>query len=418
MGDFDHHSHRARRSSSLDEASVQFRSARFGKSIVSSASVLVQIEQGTAVENRAGAGRTGADGGGRSQASRVAGGRCDLDDRQLRPRRSGKKLGAIESAKKSLEPELHATPRTPPSDAENVTALQQGVHALEGVADQQGAGANAARRLADAMKRLSEADEAQRVRTRDAFIRPLQLDLDDIEQSLMAERVTRQSLPADLVGDWVAADGRMRIEVWPKGNASDNATVRRFAQAVLAVEPTATGEAIGSIEWGATIVRAFIEAMVLALISIAILLWIVLRRITDVLVTLIPLIVAGLVTLEICALTNFQLNYANIIALPVLLGVGVAFKIYYVTAWRRGESNFLELVLTRAVFYSTLLTATAFGSLWVSNQPGISSMGKLLALSLLCTLTSAALFQPALMGEPRRQDGETAKPMPSDRPND
>ena len=228
-------------------------------------------------------------------------------------------------------------------------------------------------------------------------------DLDDIEQSLMAERVTRQSLPVDLVGDWVAEDGRMRIEVWPKGNASDNATVRRFAQAVLAVEPTATGEAIGSIEWGATIVQAFIEAMVLALISIAILLWIVLRRITDVLVTLIPLIVAGLVTLEICALTNFQLNYANIIALPVLLGVGVAFKIYYVTAWRRGESNFLESVLTRAVFYSTLLTATAFGSLWVSNQPGISSMGKLLALSLVCTLTSAALFQPALMGEPRRQ---------------
>jgi uncharacterized protein len=329
-----------------------------------------------------------------------------------------KKLESIGNAKKSLEPALHATPRTPPSDAENVTALQQGMHALESVAGQQGAGASAARRLADAMRRLSEADEAQRVRATDAFIRPLQLDVDDIEQSLMAERVTRQTVPADLVRDWVAPDGRMRIEIWPKGNSNDNATVRRFARAVLAVEPTATGEAIESIEWGATIVSAFIEAMALALISIAILLWIVLRRVTDVLVTLIPLIVAGLVTLEICALTNFQLNYANIIALPVLLGVGVAFKIYYVTAWRRGESNFLESVLTRAVFYSTLLTATAFGSLWVSNQPGISSMGKLLALSLVCTLTSAALFQPALMGEPRRQDGNTQNGKQSDRPND
>jgi uncharacterized protein len=281
------------------------------------------------------------------------------------------------------------------------------VHALEGIASQQGAGAEAARRLANAMQKLAQADQAQRTRTTDAFIRPLQLDLDDIGQILTAEHVTRQTLPADLVRDWVAEDGRMRIEVWPKGNGSDNATVSRFARAVLAVEPTATGEAIGSIDWGATIVKAFIEAMALALISIAILLWIVLRRVTDVLVTLIPLLVAGLITLEICALANFQLNYANIIALPVLLGVGVAFKIYYVTAWRRGESNFLESVLTRAVFYSTLLTATAFGSLWVSNQPGISSMGKLLALSLVCTLTSAALFQPALMGEPRRQDSET-----------
>ena len=328
-----------------------------------------------------------------------------------------KKLAAIGNAKTSLEQSLHPTPRTPPSDAENVTALQQGVHALEGLAGEQGDGAKAAHRLADAMKKLSQADEASRVRARDAFIGPLKLDIDDIDQSLMAEPVTRQSLPADLVRDWVAPDDRMRIEVWPKGNTGDNATIRRFAQAVLSVEPSATGEAIGSIHWAATIVEAFIEAMVLAFISIAILLWLVLRRVTDVLVTLIPLLVAGLVTLEICALTNFQLNYANIIALPVLLGVGVAFKIYYVTAWRRGESNFLESVLTRAVFYSTLLTATAFGSLWVSNQPGISSMGKLLALSLVCTLTSAALFQPALMGDPRHHASETPNPVPSDQPS-
>ena len=333
------------------------------------------------------------------------------------PADQDKKLAAIGNVKASLEQSLHPAPRTPPTDAENVTALQQGVHALEAIASGQGDGAKAARRLADAMKKLSEADEATRARARDAFIRPLEVDVGDIEQSLMAETVTRQSLPADLVRDWVAPDGQMRVEVWPKGNTADNATIRRFSQAVLSVVPTATGEAVGSIEWAGTIVEAFIEAMVLALVSIAILLWLVLRRITDMLVTLIPLLVAGLVTLEICALTNFQLNYANIIALPVLLGVGVAFKIYYVTAWRRGESNFLESVLTRAVFYSTLLTATAFGSLWVSNQPGISSMGKLLALSLVCTLTSAALFQPALMGDPRHHGGATPGPKPGDQPN-
>lgn len=70
--------------------------------------------------------------------------------------------------------------------------------------------------------------------------------------------------------------------------------------------------------------------------------------------------------------------------------------------WRRGETNFLESALTRAVLFSALMTATAFGSLWLSAHPGTSSMGKLLALSLLCTLASAALFQPALMGPPRK----------------
>jgi uncharacterized protein len=322
------------------------------------------------------------------------------------PANQDQKLPAIEAAEKALGPTLRNPPRPVPSDAENVAALQQGAQALQNAADQQsGTGADAARRLASTLDKLARADAAQRARAAAAFIRPLQLDLDDVGQSLTAEPVTRASFPPELVRDWVAPDGRMRIEIWPKGDANDNATIKRFARAVQAVQPGAAGEAIGSTEWGGTIVEAFVEAAALALVSITILLWIVLRRLTDVLVTLIPLLVAGLVTLEICALAKFQLNYANIIALPVLLGIGVAFKIYYVTAWRRGQSDFLESVLTRAVFFSTLLTATAFGSLWLSNQPGISSMGKLLALSLVCTLTSATLFQPALMGEPRRAAG-------------
>jgi uncharacterized protein len=325
----------------------------------------------------------------------------------LVPAEQDQKLPAIDAAQKTLDPVLHAPPRPAPSDQDNVAALKESVGVLRDVADKKtGSGADAARRLADALDRLAQADAAQRAQAADAFIRPLRQDLGDIGESLMAQPVTRASLPADFVRDWVAPDGRERIEVSPKGDSNDNANIVRFAHAVQAVQPDATGQAVSSTEWGSTIIKAFLEAAGLALLSIAILLWIVLRRFTDVLVTLTPLLVAGLVTLEISGLAGFELNYANIIALPVLLGIGVAFKIYYVTAWRRGESNFLESVLTRAVFYSTLLTATAFGSLWLSNQPGISSMGKMLALSLVCTLTSAALFQPALMGEPRRPESE------------
>jgi uncharacterized protein len=120
----------------------------------------------------------------------------------------------------------------------------------------------------------------------------------------------------------------------------------------------------------------------------------------------VPLIVAGAVTLEVMVLTGESLNFANVIALPLLLGVGVAFKIYYIVAWRAGRTNLLQSTLTRAVFFSALTTATAFGSLWLSDQPGMSSMGKLMALALLCTLAAAVLFQPALMGPKRRQRSE------------
>jgi uncharacterized protein len=175
-----------------------------------------------------------------------------------------------------------------------------------------------------------------------------------------------------------------------------------FSEAVREIAPKATGQPVIIQESGKVVVKAFAEAGTLALLSISVILLIVLRRVTDVLLTLIPLALAGLVTLEIAALIGMPLNFANIIALPVLLGLGVAFKIYFIMAWRAGATNLLETSLTRAVVFSALTTATAFGSLWLSNFPGMSSMGKLLALSLICTLAAAVLFQPALMGPPRK----------------
>jgi predicted RND superfamily exporter protein len=88
-----------------------------------------------------------------------------------------------------------------------------------------------------------------------------------------------------------------------------------------------------------------------------------------------------------------------------LLGVGVAFKIYYIMAWRDGVTHLLQTSLTRAVIFSAMTTAVAFGSLMFSSHPGTASMGRLLALSLVTTLCAAVLFQPILMGKPRDDAG-------------
>src|SRR3954452_23123062 len=119
-------------------------------------------------------------------------------------------------------------------------------------------------------------------------------------------------------------------------------TTIRFAvlrRPVLAAEPNAIGGPVSILKSGDTVVKAFIHAGITALLVIGFLLWLTLRRITDVLLTLVPLLVAGAVTLEICVLIGMPLNFANIVALPLLLGVGVAFKIYYVVAWRSGRTN-------------------------------------------------------------------------------
>jgi predicted RND superfamily exporter protein len=222
--------------------------------------------------------------------------------------------------------------------------------------------------------------------------------------------VSIETLPPALTENWISADGRARIEVAPKGDGNDNATLSHFVTAVRSVEPDAGGQPVFIIEAAATMVKAFLQAGALSVAAIALILFITLRRWVDVALTLVPLLVAIVVTLEICVLIGLQLNFANIIALPLLLGVGVAFKIYYIIAWRSGGTNFLQSSLTRAILFSACTTAIAFGSLWLSHHPGTSSMGKLMALSLLTTLAAAVLFQPALIATQRHTFSLSERP--------
>ena len=324
-----------------------------------------------------------------------------IDD--LVPRDQDEKLRLISAAAEKIEPSLSpGEVKPPPTDAENVAALSSTASQLSAVAGaDQGPGAAAARRLSELLLQLAKSDPSVRQRVEEAVVKPMLFSLDQLSAELKPQRITINSIPPDLERAWLAPDGPARVQVLPKADPDDTTALRKFVTAVLAVETEATGPAVLMFEAGNTVVRAFVEAGIFALAAIAILLWITLRRISDVLLTLIPLLVAGVVTLELCVVLDIPLNFANIIALPLLLGVGVAFKIYYIMAWRSGKTALVQSTLTRAVIFSAMATASAFGSLWLSSDPATSSMGELMALALVCTMAAAVLFQPALMGRPR-----------------
>jgi hopanoid biosynthesis associated RND transporter like protein HpnN len=312
------------------------------------------------------------------------------------PERQSEKLALIADAALLLDPVLNPAPPGPgPSDDETIHAIDDALRAAKR-AEPVGPSAEL-RRLAQALQALARGDRALRERAREALIPGLQLTLLQLRAAMQAESVSLDTLPPTLIRDWVAPDGRARIEVHPKAGPDDNAVLRRFVEAVRRVAPGASGAPVSIQEYGRTIVRSFIEAGAWALLSIVVILIITLRRTVDVLLTLAPLLLAGLMTLGLCVALELPLNFANIIALPLLFGIGVAFDIYYVMAWRAGRRDFLQSTLTRAVVFSALTTGTAFGSLWWSHHPGTSSMGALLALSLACTLVSTLVFLPALL---------------------
>jgi hopanoid biosynthesis associated RND transporter like protein HpnN len=312
------------------------------------------------------------------------------------------KLALITDAAQLLDLTLNPLDvRAAPTDAQNVAAMIAASASLRTAAGPAaGVPAEEARRLADALSALAAAEPARRAAAEEALIPGLRTTLDQLRGALQAEPVTLDSLPAELKQNWLAADGRARVEVYPKGDANDNETLHHFVIVVRSIDPNVIGAAVSIQESSRTVVEAFVRAGMGGLMAITLILVVVLRRFLDVLLTLAPLFLAGLLTLGFSVLLGWPLNFANIIALPLLFGIGAAFNIYFVVAWRKGESDPLQSSLTRAILFSALTTTAAFGSLCLSSHPGTASMGRLLALSLGCTLASALLFLPALLGPP------------------
>jgi hopanoid biosynthesis associated RND transporter like protein HpnN len=324
------------------------------------------------------------------------------------------KLALISAAAQQLLPALTQTPAPPATDAVRVDAIKRVANQLSLAAeDHPGPGAAEAKHLSETLMKLAAANAATRDRAETAISEPLRIALKQLTNLLQPSPITEATLPRDIVSDWISKSGQALVEISPKvppgTDPGDDVMLRAFAKAVKTAEPATIGGPISILHSANVIILSFVQAACWALVAITTLLWIALRRFSDVLRTLIPLLVSAVVTLELCVVFRMPLNFANIIALPLMLGVGVAFKIYFVMAWRRGETGLLQSSLTHAVIFSAATTATAFGSLWLSHHPGTSSMGKLLALSLFCTLIGAVVFQPVLMGKPRVRRVTTRK---------
>lgn len=317
----------------------------------------------------------------------------------LIPKQQDEKLPLIERAATELHGALYPKAKPAPSDAETVRALMAAARALRAAVAKKPQPAVA--RFAATLEGLAKASPEIREKARVAAFAGFEKLLGQMRDALQAERVTPENLPEELRADWISADGQLRLETTAKGDSLDRVVMGRFADAMLAVAPTSSGAPIIISEAGKTVTHAFLEAGIFAFVAVFLILAVALRNAIDVALTLGPLVLAGIMSLQAAEMLGVSLNFANIIALPLMFGVGVAFHIYYIVAWRKGVVDMLASSLTRAIFFSSLTTGTAFGSLFLSSHPGTASMGELLTISLFFTLMAAFIIVPAFLGPPR-----------------
>jgi hypothetical protein len=319
--------------------------------------------------------------------------------RDLVPADLDAKLAIIDDMALFLAPLSAATPKPAPSDAGRRAAIASFQRSIAGNAANDPVFA-ALKRIGAALDRFIAGpgrNEAGLRELEQALIGSLPARLADLQLALEAKPVTLESLPADLRSQYLAPDGRARIEVYPKESLDDPAALARFVATVRAVTPDAAGDPVMLLGASDAVIEAFRQASLTALVLTVLLLWLQLRNLADVALVLAPLALASLLTCAVSALIGPSLNFANIIVLPLLLGLGVATGIYLVTRARE-ESNgsFLQTITPRAVLFSALTTLASFGSLAISGHRGTASMGILLTIALLLTLACMLIVLPAM----------------------
>lgn len=257
-------------------------------------------------------------------------------------------------------------------------------------------------RLDEALSGLRASSDWDRDRLR--AIEPLVIGdfpavLSRLRQLLSARPVTLEDLPAELRERYLAADGRARIEVFPKADLSDRQALRDFVAVVRSVAPHATGSPVALLEGGDAVIEACLIATSLGLIATGVLMLLVLRSLSFAFMAFVPLVLALILTVGSSVAFSLPFNLANIITLPLLIGLANAYGIYLVMR-KRTCGDVVQLFRGStpvAVLFSALTAIVSFGTLAIARHPGMAHLGILITLSLSYAVVSSIVLLPALM---------------------
>ncbi|HEX8874350.1 MAG TPA: MMPL family transporter, partial [Nitrosospira sp.] len=236
-----------------------------------------------------------------------------------------------------------------------------------------------------------------------ALLGTLPMVMKELSTSLEARQISLADLPSDISDRWLSKDGWYRIQIFPKKDLNDLTNLEEFITEVQSAAPETTGLPIIYWESMNEVVDAFKQAIVIALVAIAVVLFAIRRNILDTALIMATLILAGLFTMACAVLTGTSINFANIIALPLLMGLGVDNGIHMLVKLREslsgtdsGEQDIYASSTARAIFFGALTTSSSFGGLAFSPHAGISSMGLLITIGIFWIMVCTFVILPAL----------------------
>ncbi|HEY2827798.1 MAG TPA: MMPL family transporter [Pirellulales bacterium] len=255
-------------------------------------------------------------------------------------------------------------------------------------------GANTARHLEllrDAMRRLPASDcYAKLSQFQQQMAGDLLSRLHILRSVANPEPPQLSDLSASLVSRFVGQNGKFLLKIYGRGDIWNMDVLTKFVHDIRSVDPQATGNPLQTYECSLEMIRSYKWATFLSVIVIFGVLYIDFRNFKHCAMAAIPQFMGIAVTFGLLGYMNTPLNAANLIAIPIILGIGVDYSVYIVHEFLEQKGRYRMSPGTAvAVMVDSLTTLIGYGSLLIASHRGLHSLGQVLTIAVtFCTLMS------------------------------
>ena len=221
-----------------------------------------------------------------------------------------------------------------------------------------------------------------------------------LKESLNAAPVSAKDIPVELRKRFVGTSGKLLLQVAPKHEIFEHGPLQEFVSQVKGIVPHATGEPVMVYESLTVLRDSYLKAFGYAFIGIAVILLINFKSLRFALIGSLPLAAGLVIMIGGMWLAGVSFNSANIIVLPLILGVGIDSAIYIINRYRQGTETPAQVTLSSAgigVFLNALTILFSFGALMVAHHQGVFSIGAVMSLGMVASVAVFMVFLPALL---------------------
>ena len=205
-------------------------------------------------------------------------------------------------------------------------------------------------------------------------------------------------LPPSLVERFVGSSGRHLLKIYGRGDIWNFESLERFVREVRSIDPRATGNPLQAYEASLEMKRSYEQAGMWALVVILVVLWLDFRNLQHAFLAVLPLALGMIQMLGLMGLVGIDLNPANLIGIPLILGIAVDYGVHVVHDYLERPGPYrMSASTANSVLVDALTTVLGFGALMVASHRGLESLGRVLTLGVTtCTVTSL-VFLPAVL---------------------